>query len=80
MFNKFRVRIPAPDTGWTFFTLLYSFKNCTVCSKRLKNGKEAGNGPYLKNSPIFIVTVFCQYLPMPTEDFSSYSHSLNSAD
>ena len=34
-------RIPALDTGWTFFKLICC-KNCTVCLKRLKiNEKEA---------------------------------------
>ena len=41
------VRIPAPYTGWTFFTLICC-KNCIdVCLK--KTEKEAGNGPFLKS-------------------------------
>ena len=42
------VRIPAPYTGWTFFTYICC-KNCNVCLKRLKiNEKEAGIGPFFK--------------------------------
>ena len=32
------VRIPAPDTGWTFFTFICC-KNCNVCMKRRKRGR-----------------------------------------
>ena len=43
MFQRSWVRIPAPYTGWTFFTYC---KNCNVCLKRPKiNEKEAGVGP-----------------------------------
>ena len=43
--------IPAPYTGWTFFTFICC-KNCNdVCLKRLKmNEKEAAVGPFLKNT------------------------------
>ena len=34
-FKRLRIRIPAPDTGWTFFTFYY-YKNCKVYLKRLK--------------------------------------------
>ena len=45
-FRRSWVRIPAPYTGWTFFTYC---KNCNVCLKRPKiNEKEAGVGPFLK--------------------------------
>ena len=38
------VRIPAPHTGWTFFTLICC-KIYNVCLKRTKKKrKEAGNG------------------------------------
>ena len=44
-FQRSWVRIPAPYTGWTFFTYC---KNCNVCLKRPKiNKKEAGVGPFL---------------------------------
>ena len=47
-FRRSWVRIPAPYTGWTFFTYICC-KNCNVCLKRLKiNEKEAGIGPLLK--------------------------------
>ena len=47
-FQRSWVRIPAPDTGWTFFTLICC-KNCIVCLKRPKiNKKEAGVGPIFK--------------------------------
>ena len=42
------VRIPAPYTGWTFFTWVCCI-NCNVCLKRPKiNAKEAGDGPFKK--------------------------------
>ena len=45
-FRRLWVRIPAPYTGWTFFTYC---KNCNVCLKRPKiNEKEAGVGPLFK--------------------------------
>ena len=45
MFQRSWVRIPAPYTGWTFFTLI----SCIVCLKRLKiNEKEARVGPFFK--------------------------------
>ena len=47
-FQRSWVRIPAPYTGWTFFTYICC-KNCNVCLKRPKNKqKEAGVGPFLK--------------------------------
>ena len=51
-FRRSWVRIPAPYTGWTFFTYC---KNCNVCLKRPKiNEKEAGVGPFfLKKQPGF---------------------------
>ena len=48
MFRRSWVRIPAPYTGWTFFTY-NCCKNCNVCLKRPKiNEREAGVGPFLK--------------------------------
>ena len=48
MFQRLWVRIPAPYTGWTFFTFICC-KNCIVCLKRQKfNEKEAGDGPIKK--------------------------------
>ena len=45
MFERSWVRILAPYTGWTFFTLICC-KNCVVCLKRPKiNEKEARVGP-----------------------------------
>ena len=56
MFQRSWVQIPAPYTGWTFFTFICC-KNCIVCLKRPKiNEKEAGVGPLKKEStnvPIF---------------------------
>ena len=47
-FKRSWVEIPAPYTGWTFYTLICC-KNCFVCLKRPKiNEKEAGVGPFLK--------------------------------
>ena len=44
-FQRLWVLLPAPYTGWTFFT--YCCKNCNVCFKRPKiNEKEAGVGPF----------------------------------
>ena len=43
VFKRSWLQIPTPDTGWTFFTLVCC-KNFTVCLKRPKNEKEAGNG------------------------------------
>ena len=45
MFKPSWVRIPAQDTGWTFFHI-----DLFVCLKRLKiNEKEAGDGPFKKH-------------------------------
>ena len=47
MFERSCVRIPAPYTGWTFFTLICC-KNCIVCLKRPKmNEKKRPVGPGL---------------------------------
>ena len=47
-FKRSWVEIPAPYTGWTFYTLICC-KNCFVCLKRPKiNEKEAGVGPFFK--------------------------------
>ena len=44
--RRLRVRIPAPDTRWTFLILIYC-KICIVCLKRPKiNKKEAEDGPF----------------------------------
>ena len=48
MFERLWVRIPAPYTGWAFFTLICC-KNCSACLKRPKiNEKEARVGPFFK--------------------------------
>ena len=51
MFVRSWVKIPAPYTKWTFFTLICC-KNCTdVCLKRPKiNEKEAGLAHFLKKT------------------------------
>ena len=50
MFERSWVPIPAPYTGWTFFTLIRC-KNCIICLNRLKiNEKEAGVGPFKKSA------------------------------
>ena len=47
MFERSWVQIPAPYSGWTFFTLICC-KNGIVCLKIPKvNEKEAGVGPFL---------------------------------
>ena len=49
MFRRWWVRIPAPYTGWTFFSNIFVVKMCNVCLKRPKiNEKEAGVGPFFK--------------------------------
>ena len=49
MFERSWVRISAPYTGWTFFTLI-CWQNCNVCLERPKiNEKEAGVGSSIKN-------------------------------
>ena len=47
MFKRLCVQIPAPATGWTFFTL-YCNKNYHVCLKKI-NKNEAEDGPFLKS-------------------------------
>ena len=51
MFERLWVRILAPYTGWTFFTLICC-KNCiNICLKRPKiNEKEVGVGPFKDTS------------------------------
>ena len=44
MFERLWVRIPAPYTGWTFFTLICC-KNCIIT---IKTEREAGVGPFKK--------------------------------
>ena len=62
MFKRLCVQIPAPDTGWTFFTL-----NCNFCLKRPNiNEKEAGNGRFkqtMKNSRKVVVVKWSGYSP-----------------
>ena len=49
MFRRLWVQIPAPYTGWTFFTFIYC-KNCSVCLKKTKiNEKVTGDGPFLSS-------------------------------
>ena len=52
-FQRLRVLIAAPYTGWTFFTLICC-KNCIVCLRKLKlNEKEAGVGLFFwKKKPL----------------------------
>ena len=59
-FQRLWVRIPAPYTGWTFFTYICC-KNCNdVCLKRPKiNEKEARVGPFKK---IYILALLLLYL------------------
>ena len=40
-FKRLWVRIPVPDTGWTFFPI-YCCKNCNVCLKRPKINNKRG--------------------------------------
>ena len=50
MFPRLWVQIPAPYTGWTFFTFI-CYKNCDVCLKKTKiNEKYSGVGPYFLKS------------------------------
>ena len=42
------VRIPAPDTGWTFFQF-YLLQELYCLFEKTINEKEAGVGPFLKN-------------------------------
>ena len=52
MLRRSWVQIPAPYTGWTFFTFIGHFfvvKNCNAFLKIKKiNQKEAGYGPFEK--------------------------------
>ena len=69
-FKRLWVQIPAPYTGWTFFTLICC-KNCNnVFLKRRKIiEKEAGVGPFKKNNftnynfQVFLQdwSLFCQF-------------------
>ena len=48
MLKRSWVRIPAPYTGWTFFTF-NCCENCNVLFEKTKiNEKEAGYGPLKK--------------------------------
>ena len=53
-FQRSWVRIPAPDTGWTFFTLICC-KNCIVCLKRpkIKTKKRPGLAQFLKINVLY---------------------------
>ena len=54
MLERSWVQIPAPYTGWTFFTLFF-LKICIVCFKRPKiNENEAGVRPL--NLPTYVLT------------------------
>ena len=68
-FRRLWVRIPAPYTGWTFFTYICC-KGCNdVCLRGPKiNEKEAGVGPFLKKKDldsqghnIFFIRIFCAH-------------------
>ena len=49
------VRIPAPSTGWTFFSLICCKNELMFHRKRPKiNEKEAGGGPFKIRSKKFI--------------------------
>ena len=70
MFLRLWVRIPAPYTGWIFFTFICC-KNCVnICLKRLKiNEKEAG--PIFRKKSILgnaYVSVFTFYLDVPSSN------------
>ena len=72
MFERLLVRIPAPNTGWTFghFFTLICCKNCIVCLKRPKiNEKEAGVGPFKKD-------VFVCWVGTSTDLFSTLDDTL----
>ena len=48
MLQRSWLRIPAPNTGRTFFTFIFC-KNCNVCLKKTKiNEKVAGEGHFYK--------------------------------
>ena len=53
MYQRLLVRIPAPYTGWTFFTFVCC-KNCSVCLKRRKRGR---GWPFLKKILCIIMTI-----------------------
>ena len=54
VFQKSWVQIPAPDTRWIFFTLIWC-KTCIVCLKKTENERKRGrNVPFcVKMSPYF---------------------------
>ena len=56
MFQRLWVWIPAPYTGWSFFTFIccknYNFYNKCLFEKTKINGKEAGDGPFKKRNKL----------------------------
>ena len=43
------VRIPAPSTGWIFFTLIFYKNSIVACLKKTENKRKRGRvGPFLK--------------------------------
>ena len=48
MIKRSRVKIPAPDTRWTFSHWIV-VKNCFACLKRLKINNKRGRGCLFKN-------------------------------
>ena len=65
MFRRMWVRIPAPDTVWTFFTLICC-KNCNVCLKRPKinEKKKPGKTHFLKKNYHIYYVIFCYAYPL----------------
>ena len=65
MFVRSWARIPAPYTGWSFFTLI-CFINCNnVCLKRPKiNEKEAVVSPFFEKKLVEIVNFLCQFFTL----------------
>ena len=73
MLKRSWVRIPAPYTGWTFFTF-NCCENCNVLFEKTKiNEKEAGYGPLKKyfktaapNARFFLSTLNGKSLCVPS--------------
>ena len=72
MFKVSGVRIPSPDTRWTFFTSIYC-KNWIGRLKKTENKrKETGDGPFFKKKHQTCRTKWIFVLLAP----SSESHNL----
>ena len=50
MFQRSWVRIPAPYTGWTFFSHVFVVKIVMFVRKDENKRKEAGDGPFFCKS------------------------------